>query len=127
MTQRTSEVEMAYNCNYSQFDIVQHAKAYINYLQVIITPEGEIRYAVPGMGAAMRKYYAETHSSQETEEAQNRVDSGMTTWIDETGCIEVWNDRVYGKYNQAQKQSLVKLKNAKYEHTHTRLYKGEIL
>lgn len=32
---------------YSEFDIEKHAKTFINYLEVIITPDGKAHYAVP--------------------------------------------------------------------------------
>ena len=32
---------------YSKFDIEQHKKHYVNYLEVILFPDGHIEYAVP--------------------------------------------------------------------------------
>ena len=32
---------------YSKFDIEQHKKNYVHYLEVVISPEGEVEYAVP--------------------------------------------------------------------------------
>lgn len=32
---------------YSKFDIEQHKKNYVHYLEVVVSPEGEVEYAVP--------------------------------------------------------------------------------
>ena len=37
----------------SKFDIEQHKKKYINYLEVIIFPDGHIEYAVPSHQATV--------------------------------------------------------------------------
>lgn len=40
---------------YSKFDIIKHKETYTNYLEVVITENGEVLYAIPSYQEALIK------------------------------------------------------------------------
>lgn len=99
------------------FDIQQHKKNYINYLEVVIDSTGCIMYAVP---SHQQKLIALINIS--TEELWKLIPvtaNVMDCLCEMANCIAVWNDFYIGKPNEAQKKKLFLLKTEN-------LYKGKI-
>ena len=104
---------------HSPFDVETHKKTFINYLEVIIHPDGTIEYAVPSHMIKLTAIYGK--SSEEMFE--DYYSSGTintivdpVAWIcEQTGCISVWTDGYAGHANAKQKRALLMLKeNGEY-------------
>ena len=107
----------SYEVLHSPFDIKTHKKTFINYLEVVISPEGVIEYGVPShtqklenilmkqlnitkgqlLGMCPKEYYCDYNN-----------------WLCmKTGYIMVWglpNSYVVGKPNEKQKEVINLLK-----------------
>lgn len=106
---------------HAPFDIMTHMKTFVEYLEVIIHPNGTVEYAVPSHVLKLQEIYGKT-SDEMFEEFYNSLDTlcEPAEWLcKKTGCISVWNNGYAGTANEAQKEALRKLKE--YQ-----LYKGEI-
>lgn len=121
-----------------EFNIETHKKHFVNYLEVIIYPDGRIEYAVPSHNIKLfmityektfRKkltYNSDTLKKQRDYEMAN---VGREWWMDmiqfycnKTGCISVWNDRCIAPSSgltTLQKKTMRALKR-------NGLYKGHI-
>lgn len=108
---------------YSEFDIDKHKATFINYLEVIIEPNGHILYAVPSHQelAIALACNAKGWTRDELNKAcPPEYYFDFLTWLlSLTGCISVWNDFYMGDANYAQLKALSELKDAG-------IYKGEI-
>lgn len=102
---------------HSEFDIDKHRETFINYLEVIISEDGKIHYAVPShqeylINECMRQY---DWCRQEVYD-NTPVDyyGDVIIWLCKmTGSVSVWNDFLqFYQINQKQFDSLVRLKNA---------------
>lgn len=95
---------------YSEFDIEKHAKTFVNYLEVIITPDGKVHYAVPShqqylINMLCKKYYCTNEQLQKLIPQEYYFD--VLTWLlNETKCVSVWNTFYRGKPNQAQQKTI---------------------
>ena len=97
---------------HAPFDINTHKKTFINYLEVIIKPDGTIEYAVPSHMMKLTEIYGK--STDEMFEDYYKDSSGLDPiqWIcKQTGCISVWEDGYTGHANAAQKRALWMLIN----------------
>ncbi len=99
------------NC---EFDIEQHKIHYVNYLEVIITENGVIKYAVPSHQEKLVSELCHKYNCTRAEtllRCPRDMYFDFMRWLtDETGCIAVWNEFYYGKANELQKRTLLKLK-----------------
>lgn len=118
------------NVLYQPFDIETHAKEFINYLEVIIKPDGTIEYAIP---SHQRKLEEIARSNYEDfDEKVNYLDycSDYLQWLcDITNCVSVWNEGCVkpAMITNEQIESLKKLKEAHYVLApYITLYQGEI-
>ena len=98
------------------FDIEKHKKTYINYLEVIIMPNGKVSYAVPSHQMKL-EMIACSKFEVDREGLLNMCPRGMwldyNQWLmDVTGCISVWTDFYLGKANEYQLSKLEELKEA---------------
>lgn len=113
---------MTYNLQ-STFDPEQHAKTFVNYLEVIIKPDGTIEYAVPSHTKKLESIFAELVGASEESVMRMCPEArwfDYLEWLTEmTGCISVWNDNYVGNPNRKQQYALVSLR------THG-LYKGKV-
>lgn len=115
---------MEYNI-YSDFDIEQHKKTFIHYLEVIIDENGKIMYAVPSHQEKLITLACEKLNV--TREELNAMCPqeyyfDLMTWLCKiSGACAVWERFIKaGKLTEQQIKALKLLKNNK-------LYLGEIL
>lgn len=106
-----------------KFDIETHKRTFVHYLEVIITEEGDVEYAVPShqeklinkatekLGVTRRKLF---------DMCPPEYVFDVCRWLCEiTGCVSVWSEFYIGKPNEMQEWVLRTLK-------HHGLYEGEI-
>lgn len=100
---------------HSEFDVRQHKKTFINYLEVVIEESGKIVYAVPShqetlIRNACKKYGITRDELLKTVPKEWYFD--FMIWLcKETGCCCVWNKFVTGyAFTQNQVKALRMLK-----------------
>lgn len=93
---------------YSKFDIELHKQKFINYMEAVILPSGEIQYAIP---SHLEKLLAITGEDREVIYEKMPIWASPIQWLCEyTGCISVWSDFYAGTpTTDEQKKSLKKL------------------
>ena len=102
------------------FDINVHKQNFVNYLEVIITSDGTVEYAVPSHMQKLAEVYGKSMDDifEEYQNASNDVKMTMLDMITDplkwlcaqTGAIAVWTDGYSGEANKAQKNKLKTLK-----------------
>lgn len=109
---------------HSKFNIAEHKKHYIHYLEVTILPDGVIEYAIPShqehlIALACDKLGVDRDTLFKMTPPEYYFD--FLTWLQmQTGAISVWEDGVYFySVTPAQRRSLCMLKVAG-------LYRGAI-
>lgn len=109
---------------YSEFDVEQHKKTYVNYLEVIVGENGKVSYAMPSHQEALIKIACQKLGI--TRRELNEICSkeyyfDFVTWLCKiTGCCSVWNEFVMGyEFTAEQVETLELLKSHG-------VYKGEI-
>lgn len=107
------------------FDIELHKKTFIDYLEVVISPEGKIEYAVPSHSEKLLQVYMKKNDLADRGVALNNLAKlcGLFGYIEAlskvTGYISVWNRDYIAGCKLTQKQ-LAKLRELKI----CGLYKG---
>ena len=105
---------------YSKFDIEQHKKHYINYLEVILFPDGSIEYAVPSHQEKLISICCEQLKvSRDTlyEMCPNEYYGDVIVWMcNLSGCAALWSNNIVksdtNPLTNAQYKTLEKLKEA---------------
>lgn len=96
------------------FDIEIHKKTFIDYLEVIVKPDGTIEYAVPShMHKLMSVFENGKYSVEQINEmfVQDMMGLSPIEWLcKKTGCISVWTNGYEGVANEQQTDTLRKLK-----------------
>lgn len=110
---------------YSQFDIKKHKDTFINYLEVIIMPDGTVRYAVPShqillINIACEKEHVTKKQLDDMCPKEYYYDF-MTWLVNLTGCVAVWTSSCSAPETPTKRQ-IAKLKEMKMEG----IYKGRI-
>lgn len=81
---------------YSDFDLQKHKETYINYLEVILFPDGHIEYAVPSHQEKLIRICCEKlNVSRETlfEMCPPDYFFDVCTWLCTiSGCVSLWTD-----------------------------------
>ena len=102
---------------HSEFDIDKHKETFVNYLEVIISEDGKIHYAVPShqeylINECMHQYDWDRQEVYDNTPVDYYGD--VIIWLCKmTGSVSVWNDFLqFYQINQKQFDSLVHLKNA---------------
>lgn len=102
----------------SKFDIEQHKKNFIHYLEVIILPNGTIEYAVPSHQEKLIQIACKTHNMTREEVGQQcpkNMYGDFLRWLCQfTGCVSVWEHFIVqgNRLTETQKDSLVELRRA---------------
>lgn len=117
---------------YSPFDVNTHKNNFINYLEIIITKEGEIKYAVPGHSECLELLYAKQNNiiKRNNEDCFDYFDRAVkftrdacpkeyycdyNTWLCAiTGAIMVWGNptnKIIGEPNDKQIKALKMLES----------------
>lgn len=109
---------------HGSFDIETHKKTFIDYLEVIIRPDGTVEYAVPShMYKLMSVFENGKYSVEQINEMFIHDMMGLSPieWLCmKTGCISVWLNGYEGVANTKQVETLKRLKAEG-------LYQGKIL
>lgn len=97
---------------HSPFDIATHKSTFINYLELIIRPDGTPEYATPSHMMKLAEIYGKSMDDiyEEYYQAQLGQD-GIDYLCAKTGCIAVWDCRIQGIPNEAQTSTLLKLRD----------------
>ena len=98
---------------HSPFNLEVHRKTFINYLEIIILPDGTPEYAVPSHMMKLAKVYGKSMDEvyEEFERESLGLD-GIDFLCHKTHCVAVWNDRIQGMPNAAQRATLLWLNDA---------------
>ncbi len=85
---------------HSDFDIQKHKENFINYLEVVIHPDGSVHYAVPSHQEYLIRYICE-HRNITREELEAKCPReyycDFMTWLcGLSGCICVWSHLATG-------------------------------
>jgi len=112
---------------YSQFDIEQHKKHYVNYLEIVIFPDGHVEYAVPSHQEKLIAVCCEKlriSRDELNEMCPKEYYFDFLVWLcNISECVSVWNEFIRKPDNipmtHAQISTLRKLKSEG-------LYNGEI-
>lgn len=95
---------------HSPFDIKVHKLTFINYLEVVISPEGVVEYAVPSHSEKLLQVYMEKNAVLDRGVALNNLSKlcGLFSYIEAlskvTGYISVWNNNYVTGCKPTQKQ-----------------------
>ena len=80
---------------YSPFDVEKHKQKYINYLEVIIRPDGVVEYAVPSHIQKLESLLCDKlhlSLSEMRKLCPPEMYCDYNTWLcNETGCILMWD------------------------------------
>lgn len=102
---------------YSEFDLARHLERYPAYLEVVISPEGEVEYAVPShqeklIAIACNKLNITRQELADRCPPEYYCD--FITWLsDITGYLSVWYDGVIGtNVTEAQNAVMHRLKES---------------
>lgn len=101
---------------HSRFKIKTHQELFHNYLEVVISPEGVVEYAVPSHQEKLISVLMEKNNWRRAD-VDNAIPiqyyCNMMEWLtEETGYIAVWNDMFYGIPNKEQTKMLQRLRAA---------------
>lgn len=104
------------------FDVETHKKTFINYLEVIILPDGTIEYAVPShqekVIAVACKQKGITRQ-QLNDLCPREYYFDFLNWLLQiSGCVSLWNKHMMGQPNEQQWAAIRLLQDAQ-------LYRGE--
>lgn len=117
---------------YSDFNITEHSKNFINYLEIVISSEGKVYYAVPSHTMFLENLIKEQYGEQKFKEIIEQPDAYYdyaTFLCSYTGYCLVWNDfYICGKkgLTAEQKAILKQLAETSYTQVPNKLYRGEI-
>lgn len=97
----------------SPFDIETHKKTFINYLEVVILPDGTVEYAVPSHQEKLIRLCCakDNITRQQLDDLVPReYYADMFTWLTAySGSVAVWNDFYMGFPNPEQVNTLQEL------------------
>lgn len=101
------------------FDIQTHKLTFINYLEVVISPDGTVEYAVPSHLEKLLKIFMEQENITDREEAyriieeqDTAMDGPLITLTKLTGYISVWAE-AYTCGKSPTKKQLAALRSLK--------------
>lgn len=108
---------------HSPFNIDTHKETFVNYLEVVMSPEGVVEYAVPSHQEKLISVLQKCKGWSREEVYLHCPEDyyfDFMKWLCEcTGYIAIWDNYFYGTANIQQQESLNILKA-------NNLYKGEI-
>jgi hypothetical protein len=98
---------------YAPFDIETHKRTFINYLEVIISGDGTVMYAVPShqeklISIACQKLNVDREELYQLCPKEYYFD--IMSWLCLiTNCVSLWNEQMVGIANETQKLVIYKL------------------
>ena len=98
---------------HAPFDIETHRHTFIDYLEIIIKPDGTPEYAVPSHMLKLVSIYSKCLDKVYEEYLQAQSGLDAIDWLClKTGCISVWQYHIQGLPNDAQRATLQRLHDA---------------
>ena len=98
---------------HSPFDVRIHKETFINYLEVVLLPDGTVEYAVPAHVQKLAQIYGKPMDELFEEYQENHDFTDPVEYLcKKTGCISVWTNGYTGKPNAVQLETLRKLKRS---------------
>lgn len=101
---------------HSEFNVLKHKATFVNYLEVLIEPNGHVLYAVPShqeLAIALACKSKGWTREQLNNACPQEYYFDFLKWVlSLTGCVSVWNDFYIGTLNDAQRESLEEMKYA---------------
>lgn len=108
------------------FDIEMHKRTYVNYLEVIIRPDGVVEYAVPSHNQKLEDIICKNKNISREELGKmcpREMYLDYSQWLcDISGCILMWDFMCIGPrvVTPEQMQTIEKLKEADLYKPHTK-------
>lgn len=100
----------------SEFDIEKHKETFVNYLEVLIEPNGHVRYAVPSHQELAIRLACKAKGwtrKKLSDMCPKEYYCDFLTWLlGLTGCVAVWNSMYMGNLNEQQSETLKRLSEA---------------
>jgi len=95
---------------HSPFSCATHKATFINYLELIMLPDGTPEYAVPSHMMKLAAVYGKSMDDIYEEYVRDGMGLDCIDYLcEKTGCIAVWNDHIQGKPNAAQQRTIRQL------------------
>lgn len=91
------------------FDPRIHKETFVNYLEVVIAPDGTVSYAVPSHQEALKLACREAGVDPEDDCPPEYYADYMTWLMEQTGYLAVWSEGYAGEPNARQRQALLAL------------------
>lgn len=118
---------------HSDFDIDLHAEHFIDYLEIVISPEGKCYYAIPSHVQFLEKVLKQ-QCCQNAQDYQQLIDKHLYNWpsclCNLTGYCMLWNDFICKPLKgltKAQEETIYKLMTKHYTKiTSMSLYRGTL-
>ena len=109
---------------YSEFDLIQHKKHYLNYLEVIIFPDGHVEYAIPSHQEKLIKVCCNKLNVSRDElndMCPPEYYCDFIVWLCHVSeCVSVWNNFIVkSDKNDLTIEQLETLRKLKHEHLYT--------
>ena len=126
---------------YSEFDIDKHAEHFVNYLEVCISPDGKVHYAIPSHVQFLENVLKQ-QCLKNGLDYEKVINEHVADWpnclCNLTGYISVWDDFIMLPYTgdifdrqtfitDAQKETLFLLRTTHYKKfPKNTLYRGDL-
>lgn len=90
----------------SPFDVKKHKEVFIDYLEVVIFPDGKIEYAVPSHSEKIYQIYMKKHNLSRTELYNKMIKNNLcvTDLASELRIILVWKNKFICNFIPTQMQ-----------------------
>ncbi len=103
-----------YEILHAPFNVETHKKTFVNYLEVIILPDGTVEYAVPSHQEKLISVCINKDGITRKElgdKCPQEYYCDFTKWLClYSGCVSVWDNFILGEPNELQSQTLLELK-----------------
>lgn len=80
----------------SPFDLELHKKTFVNYLEVVIFPDGHVEYAIPSHQEKLIKVACDLNGwsrDQLNKKCPREYYFDFMTWLcNVTGCVSIWDN-----------------------------------
>lgn len=118
---------------HSEFNIDLHAEHFINYLEIVISPEGKCYYAIPSHSQCLDNIFRKQCSENGRDYyklIEDNIENYPNCLCDLTGYCMLWNEFMYKPskgLTKAQEETIYKLMTKHYiKAPHLALYRGTL-
>jgi hypothetical protein len=97
---------------HSAFDLESHKRTFINYMEAVILPSGEVQYAVPSHQEKLIAIFLADNNHLTREQLWEIIPiwADVIDWLQKyTGCISVWSDFYAGEPNTPEQKATLAL------------------